>query len=130
MILRRLLLALMAAATFAAATAVIVVALAFGLYALIEPHWGRAGAAACVALAAAVLMGLVGVSLSLAARLKRLKKPVAPQGGLLERALAFVREKPIVAASAAVGAGLMAARNPKYLGEVFRAFFEGGSRPK
>jgi hypothetical protein len=127
-IFRRVLLALMAAATFAAAAAVIVVALAFALYAFVEPRLGRAGAAATVAFVVAILIGFAGMVMALAARGRRRSKATATlSGGILERAIAFVRQKPILAASAALGAGLMASRNPKYLGEAIRAFLDGGS---
>ena len=129
MIFRRVLLALMAAATFSAAAAVIVVALAFALYALAEPRLGRAGAAATVALVVAVVIALAGVVMAVAGRSRR-PKVSATAGGVLERAVAFVRQKPIVAGAAALGAGLMAARNPKYLGEALRAFFDGDPKPK
>jgi hypothetical protein len=129
-IFRRVLLALMAAATLAAAAAVIVVALAFALYAVAEPHLGRAGAAATVALATAILIALAGVIMALAGRNKRSRAASLLSGGILERAVAFVRQKPIVAASAAIGAGLMAARNPKYLGEALRAFFDGDAKAR
>lgn len=129
MIVRRVLLALMAAATFSVATGVIVVALAFALYALLEPRLGRAGAAGAVALLTAVLIALAGMIMALAARGKR-AKAAAISGGILERVIAFVRQKPIVAASAAIGAGLMAARNPKYLGEALRGFLDGEPRTK
>jgi uncharacterized membrane protein YdfJ with MMPL/SSD domain len=129
-IFRRVLLALMAAATFAAAAAVVVVALAFALYAFVEPYLGRAGAAATVALVVAVLIGLAGMIMALAGRARRSRAASALSGGFLERAIAFVRQKPILAASAAIGAGLMASRNPKYLGEAIRAFLDGGSSPK
>jgi hypothetical protein len=128
-IFRRVLLALMAAATFSVAAGVIVVALAFALYALVEPYLGRAGAAGAVALATAVLTALAAMIMALAGRGKRVKTP-AVSGGILERGIAFARQKPIVAASAAIGAGLMAARNPKYLGEALRAFLDGESRTK
>jgi hypothetical protein len=129
-IFRRVLLALMAAATFSAAAAVIVIALAFALYALAEPHLGRAGAAATVALATAILIALAGMIMALAGRNKRSRALSSLSGGILERAVAFVRQKPIVAASAAIGAGLMAARNPKYLGEALRAFLDGDPKAK
>ena len=130
MIFRRVLLALMAAATFSAAAAVIVVALAFALYALAEPPLGRAGAAAAVALATAVLIALAGMILALMGRSKRSRAASSFSGGALERAIAFIRQKPIVAASAAIGAGLMAARNPKYLGEALRAFLDGDPKAR
>jgi len=127
-IFRRVLLGLMAAATLAAAAGVIVVALAFALYALAEPRLGRAGAAATVALATAVLIGFAGLIMALAGRGRR-PRPGAPiSGSVLERVLAFISQRPIVAASAAIGAGLMAVRNPKYLGEALRAFLD--SDPK
>jgi hypothetical protein len=129
-IFRRVLLALMAAATFAAASGVIVVALAFALYALAEPHLGRAGGAAIVALVVAVVIGFAGLVMALAGRGRRRKASSTLAGGLLERAVAFVRQKPIVAASAAIGAGLMASRNPKYLGEAMRAFLDGETSSK
>jgi len=129
-IFRRVLLALMAAATFSAAAAVIVVALAFALYALVEPSLGRAGAAATVALATAILIAIGGMIMALAGRAGRKKAAATLSGGILERAIAFVREKPIVSASAAIGAGLMAVRNPKYLGEALRAFFNNDPRSR
>lgn len=130
MIFRRVLLALMAAATFAAAAGVIVVALAFALYAVAEPSLGRAGAAATVALATAILIALAGLIMALVGRNKRSRALSSLPGGILERAVAFVRQKPIVAASAAIGAGLMAARNPKYLGEALRAFLDGDPKAR
>ena len=130
MIFRRVLLALMAAATFSVAAGVIVVALAFALYALAEPHLGRAGAAATVALTTAVLLGIAGLILALAGRGRRSRPASRLSGSILDRAIAFVREKPVVAASAAIGAGLMAVRNPKYLGEALRAFLETDPRAR
>lgn len=125
MIFRRILLGLLAAATLAAAAAVTIFALAFALYALAEPRLGRAGAAGAVAMATAVSIAVGGVSLAVAARRKPAKRTSSAAGGILERAVSFVRRKPIVAVSAAIGAGLLAARNPKYLGEAVRAFLDG-----
>ncbi len=125
MIFRRILMALIAAAMFAAGSAVAVVALAFALYAFVEPRLGRAGAAATVALATAALMVLGGLALAWAGRKKPLKASPSTSGGLLERGLEFLQQKPIVAATAAVGVGIMAIRNPKYLGSVLRAFLDG-----
>ncbi len=125
MIFRRILMALIAAAMFAAGSAVAVVALAFALYAFVEPRLGRAGAAATVALATAALMVLGGLALAWAGRKQPLKASPSTSGGLLERGLEFLQQKPIVAATAAVGVGIMAIRNPKYLGSVLRAFLDG-----
>jgi len=123
--------ALMAAAVFSAAAAVAVFALAFTLYALVEPTLGRAGAAGTVAGVTALLIALGGVLLILSGR-KPPPKPPVLTGNLLERALAFVRQRPVLAASAAIGAGFMAVRDPKYLGEVLRTFLgeSDGARRK
>ncbi|MGI8841530.1 MAG: hypothetical protein ACR2F8_12230 [Caulobacteraceae bacterium] len=128
--LRRLFLALAAAAAFAASAAVCVVAIAFALYALIEPHVGRAGAAAIVAAAAALVIALGGLFIGAAARRRRDRQPAAAVGGAAERILRFVRDKPVVAISAALGAGFLAIRNPRYLGAAVRAFFEGREIPR
>jgi hypothetical protein len=125
-IFRRFLMALMAAAAFSASAAVAVFALAFALYAVAEPSLGRAGGAAVVALVTTSIMGLTGFGLVLAARGMR-KKAAAIPGALLEKVISFVQQKPFVAASTAAAAGFMAVRNPKYLGEVLRAFIEGKS---
>ncbi len=130
MIFRRLLLALTALAAFAAGSAVLVVALAFALYALVEPKLGRAGAAAAVAATTTATMILSGLVLGAASRRRPSRAAVATAGSVLERAFDFVKRKPVVAASAAIGVGLMAVRNPKYLGEALRAFFDGKTPPK
>ena len=128
MILRRILLALAGITALAVSAGVIVVALAFALYALVEPWTGRAGAGAVVAGAAAVLIALIGLLLSRMARPPR-RKPGEPQN-IVERVAEFVRDKPVTAVAAAVAAGLLAVRNPKYLGAMIRAFVEGRPAPR
>jgi hypothetical protein len=117
--------ALMAAAAFAAGTVVAVVALAIALYAFAEPRLGRAGAAATVAATASGALVIAWMILVLA--LKRRPAPTSAEAalGALDRILGFVRDKPILAISAAIGAGLMSVRNPRYLGAVVRAFLDG-----
>jgi hypothetical protein len=122
-ILRRILFALMAATAFCAAAGVTVFGLAFALYALVEPCLGRAGAAATVAGATVALMLLAGLAMRGAGRKAKPADPYATS--FIDRGIAFVREKPILAIAGALGAGLMAIRNPKYLGAVLRAFLEG-----
>ena len=125
MIFRRILMALVMAAMFAAGSAVAVVALAFALYAFVEPRLGRVGAAATVAFATAALLMFGGLALAWAGLRNPPKASPSTSGGLLERGLEFLQQKPIVAATAAVGVGIMAIRNPKYLGSVLRAFLDG-----
>jgi hypothetical protein len=126
--LRRLLLALVAAAALATSASVLVVALAFTLYAFVEPFVGRSGAAATVAGAAAVLIGLMGMMIAMMARPKRSKRALSGSktvGGGIDRIIGMVREKPLMTVSAAIGAGFMAVRNPGYLGAAIRAFLDG-----
>ena len=128
--LRRLLLGVIAAAAMAASASVLVVALAFALYALVQPSLGSAGAAAAVAGAAAVLIGLLATAIALMARAKRPKPKLNASGGVVERIFELVRDQPVMAISAALGAGFLALRNPTYLGSAIRAFLEGQPPPK
>lgn len=129
--LQRLLLGLAAGAVFVTSACVAVVALAFALFALVEPYVGRAGAAAIVVGAAALLMFAMALALRMVARRRRpMKAALSGKGGPFETIVRFVREQPVMAVSAALGAGFMAIRNPHYLGSTLRAFFEGReSRP-
>jgi hypothetical protein len=128
--LRRLLLGLVAAAALAASAAILVVALAFALYALVQPDLGPAGAAATVAGSAALLMGLLGLTIALIARVKRPNPKPHSMGGVVEQIFELLREKPVMAISAAIGAGFLAIRNPTYLGSAIRAFLEGRPPPR
>ncbi len=122
-----------ATSAFAAAAAVLVVALAFAFYALLEPQLGRAGAAASLAGVIAVLMGLGGLIIGAGANSKPKKPDIPPPGrpeALIARAFDFVREKPVVAVVAALAAGFMAVRNPGYLGTALRSFLEGQEPPR
>lgn len=124
MILRRVILALAGAAVLAASAAVCVVALAFALYAAVEPTLGRAGAAGVVAGATALLVAIAAAALLIASRGKR-RQTAPPSRKALDRGMDFVRDQPVLAIIGAVGAGLLAVRNPEYLGSAVRAFIEG-----
>ncbi len=130
MIVRRLILALAAAAAVAASAATCVVALAFTLYALVEPLVGRAGAAAILTGATALMVALGAMVLMAMARPPRRARPrAATAAGLADRAVDFVREKPVVAIAGALAVGFLAVRNPGYLGSAVRAFIEGREAP-
>lgn len=88
------------------------------LYALMLGVLSPAGAAATVAGAAALL--LVIVALALTIKLGTFKR----EPTLGEKAAAFVREKPVTAAAAALAAGIFAVRNPKTLMAVVLAMLE------
>lgn len=127
MIFRRLALVLAAAAVLATSASVAVVALAFALYALLRAYLTAAGAAAVVAGAAALLLGITAVIVSRQPRIRR--RHATTTGSLVERALALIQEKPAVAIAAALGAGFMIIRNPRYFGAAIRAFVEGRENP-
>ena len=129
LVIGRVAVLLAAAAVLATSASIFVVALAFALFALVRPYVGPAGAGAIVAGAAALLVLLGGVALALSARVKtaklaeRSKDPAA-------RVMNFVREKPVTTIAAAIGAGFLAIRNPKYLGAVLSSFLDGPPNPK
>lgn len=131
MIFRRLLFLLAGAVALAVSAGIVVIALAFALYALVEPYIGRAGAAASVAAAAAILIALLGFLLTRQGR----KRPAAdrkPGEGetITDRIVDFVRSRPVTAIAGAVAAGILAVRNPGYLGSLIRAFVEGRENPR
>jgi hypothetical protein len=107
----------------AVSAGVVVVALAYALFALVRPYVGPAGGAAIVALAAAILIALLGLMLGAMARPP--KRKVEEPESLIDRVVEFVRARPVTAVAGALAAGLMAVRNPRYLGAVLRAFVEG-----
>lgn len=101
-----------AIAAMAAAAAVCVIAAAFALYALCRYYIGPAGAAAVVAVLAAVLVGGLAFMLLRKAKPRPLK---AEEKTATTRMIELAREKPIIAAGAAVAAAVVLARNPKIL---------------
>ena len=110
-------------AAMAAAASVLVVSAAFAFYALLRTYVGSAGAAACVTLAAAIVVGVLALFLFSKAKGPRIKangKGVEGAGGLVERLTGLVSDRPVVAASAAVAAGLLAWRNPTLVSTVLR----------
>ena len=128
MIFRRLLFLLAGATALAVSAGVFVIALAYGEFALVKPYLGSAGAAGAVAASTAVFIGILGLVLANAGKLPR-RKPGEPQS-VVDRVVNFVREKPITALGGAIAAGILAIRNPAYLGAVVRAFVEGREAPR
>jgi hypothetical protein len=122
-IFRRLLLLLASLTALAVSAGVFVIALAYALFALVKPYVGPAGAAGVVAVAAALFIGLIGLVLANLGKAPK-RKPGGPES-IVDRVADFVRSKPVTAIVGAVAAGLLAVRNPKYLGSVIRAFMEG-----
>ena len=112
-----------ALAAMAAAASVLVVSGAFAFYALLRTYIGPSGAAACVTLIAAIVLGVLALLMFSKAKGPKIKangKGVEGAGGLVERLTGLVSERPVVAASAAVAAGLLAWRNPTLVSTVLR----------
>ena len=127
--LRQVGLGLAAAAVLATCAAIVVMALAFALFALVRPQLGPAGAAAVVAGAAAAILLIIGVALAMAGPSDAPK--LVPKGNdPLARVVNFLKEQPVTAIMAAVAVGFLAVRNPRYLGVAARAFLEGRQPPK
>jgi hypothetical protein len=127
-ILRRILFFLAGATALSVSAGVIVVALAYALFALVKPALGPAGASAVVAGAAAVLIGLIGLVLSLLARPPK-KKPGEPDS-IVDRVVDFVSSKPFTSLAAALAAGVLMVRNPRYLGMALNSFFDRPDKKK
>jgi hypothetical protein len=126
-IFRRILFLLAGATMLSVSAGVIVIALAYALFALVRPYWGPAGASAAVAGAAALLIGLIGLTFALMGR--RPKKKASEPESVTERVVEFVKSKPITSVVGAVAAGILAIRNPGYLGSAIRSFVEGREPP-
>lgn len=118
--IRRLAFTASAVAALAAAAGVAVVAAAFALYALLVEALRPAGAAAVVA-AIAALIALVGALLMG----RKGSPPPREEQGPAGRLLDIARERPVLAAAAAVATGVVALRNPKIMAAVVSAFVAG-----
>lgn len=130
MIYRRLLLAMVAAVTMVACVGVILTSLAVALFALVEPFVGAAGAGSIVALAAAlpaaILAALLWVRASGGLSAPQAQRPREGQSaGVGARLYALIKERPILSGSVAVGIGLVALLQPRYVGAAARAFLDG-----
>ena len=126
MILRRLILLAVVLAGLAVSAGVVVVGLTFSIYVLLEPILGAAGAIAAMVAVLAVVIGGASAVLFVLSRPKRVvAAPVpapSPITGLVDTLSDAVRERPVVVLVAAVGAGVLAIRNPRYLASALRAF--------
>lgn len=125
LLIRRLALGVTALAVLATSAGVAVVALAFTLYALVRPYVGPAGAGALVCGAAFLILLIAAVALAMAAKPRRPTLAKSEAGDPGRRILTLMRDKPITTIAAALGVGLMAVRNPGYIGAALRSFLEG-----
>ena len=136
MIVQRITLAVVALAALAAAAAIAVFAAAFALYALLRDILTPAGAAGAVCLGAAVVAALAALVAAQQAKWPRLSRPpmsspsYRPPESLIARIIDVARDRPFVAAGAAVAAGLLAVANPALVTAVMRAFINPGRPPR
>lgn len=100
-----------AVAFVAAATGVVVVALSYALYALLRESLTPAAASGAVAGVYALVLLIAG--LAMLAK-NKVHKP-QHEAGIAEKAIAFAREKPLIAGAAALVASFVALRNPGML---------------
>ncbi len=127
MIARRILFGVIALAAAAAAAGVTVVAAAFAGYALLREVMTPAEAGGLVALIAAVVCAVGAFLAGRQAKLPILgrrgpRRGPPPPETLIDKVMETARERPFVAAGAAVAAGLIALANPAIVTAVMRAF--------
>jgi hypothetical protein len=127
-VIKRVLFAVVAVSALATAVGIVLVAGAFALFALLAPQLGEAGAAAVVAAVAAILVALAGLFAA-----------VHAQGGpnhrheeatLTERLVQMAKDRPMLAAGAALAAGIIALRNPQAAVSLATAFMAGKASDK
>jgi hypothetical protein len=132
LIVRRVVFAVAALAATAAASGVLVVAAAFALYQLLRQFLTPAEAGGVLALAAGIVCALGALVFAAQVKVPTLKRSAgrksaaaSQNASLPSRVVEFARERPFVAAGAAVAAGLLALANPSLVTAVMRAFVSG-----
>ncbi|WP_395674275.1 hypothetical protein [Phenylobacterium sp.] len=124
---KRILNLIVAAAAIAAAGVVCVVAAAFALYAFAKDYVGPAWAAAIVAGVVALFAVIVAM---LAGRKGRPPPHKPEEAGMAGRLIELARERPIVAAGAAVAGAILLSRNPKIVTTILSAAIAGRAASK
>ena len=125
MILRKALFYVAAVAAMAAAAGVCVVAAAYSIYALLREYLNAEGASAVIAVGAA----LVAVVLAFVTFRKAQPRPLRhDEQNLTTRLFDLAREKPVIAAGAAVAAALVLLRNPSVVGAAVSAAMASRAR--
>lgn len=107
--------AVVATAAAAAAVVMIVFALGFALYALIEPNIGPAAAAAIVALASALVLSIFALIAALRKRQREREVEVAQAQLMDDLPLGLgdiARDRPLVTLAVTALSGVLAARHP------------------
>lgn len=113
--------AVVATAAAAAAVVMIVFALGFALYALIEPSIGPAAAAAIVALSAALMVAVFALVTQLRRRKHEREAAIAQAQLMDDLPLGLgdiIRERPLATLAVTALGGLLAARHPTLMRDV------------
>ncbi|MGD9980920.1 MAG: hypothetical protein AB7H66_08180 [Hyphomonadaceae bacterium] len=123
--------AVVATAAASAAVVMVVFALGFSLYALLEPAVGAAAAAAFVALAAALMVTVVALIAAHRAR-KRDREAAIAQAQLMDELPLglgdIARERPLVTLAVTALGGLLAARHPTLVRDLIAIVARFGRR--
>ncbi|HEY2049188.1 MAG TPA: hypothetical protein VGH03_07580 [Caulobacteraceae bacterium] len=119
---RRALAVVMAGATLAACLGVVIIALAFALHALVQPWLGAAGATALVIALVAFVIAIGAVIAQVMLGPGRASAASIPATGLVDRALVFVRDRPVVSMVGAVGVGALVIANPLFIARLASVF--------
>lgn len=124
--IRRAVFTLVAACMLATGGAVLVVALAFATYQALKIylHLDPAAAAASIAGVAALLLIVGGLFFA-----RKASPPKTPEMSPLDRAIEAVKERPIIAAAAAIAATVIAVRNPAVVANVVASFLGSPRNP-
>ena len=129
MILRRLIILATLIAGLAVSASVVLVALVYAVHSLLTPYLGAAGATALMVALVAGVLGAASAALFALSRPKTVvvkAAPPSPLSQVVEVLADTVRERPVVVVLAAIGAGVLAVRNPAYLASALRAFTAAG----
>ena len=123
--------AVVATAGAAAAVVMVVFALGFALYALIEPNIGPAAAAAIVALAAALAVAIFALVAALKKRQRDREAAVAQAQLMDDLPLGLgdiARDRPMVTLAVTALGGLLAARHPTLVRDMIAIVARFGGR--
>lgn len=124
MSLRRGLTILIAGTALAACIGVVIVALVFAGHALLKPWLGASGATAVIIAVVALLIAAGALIAQWTLRSRPAPATAVPATALVDRALVFVRDRPVVSMAGAVALGALAIANPIFIARLTRAFME------
>lgn len=129
--LQKTLTAIVGLVALATATVVAILAVAFALFAELEPVVTSAGAAAIVAGVFALTVAVVALVVAGGGKRHHHSEEDHFSGsgdfGLVERLFDMARQRPLLSVGAAIAAGIIAIRNPALVATIAAAFID---RPK